>query len=102
MVINLLTNLKLNGFTLNLLEIQKAIISDDDLTKTAFMGIYENFINFGSYYTAIAELAERKSLSNLRRLSDVERDEYIKIIENVLPQLPPHDGGVYKGNVRIK
>jgi len=101
-VINFLTNLKLNGFTLNLLEVQKANIPNSGFSQTAFMGIYENFIKFENYYTIVSELAERKVVDSLSSLSDAEKDEYIKTIENILPQLPQHNGTIYKGNIRIK
>ena len=99
-VISLLTNLKLNGLTRNLLEVQTVEV--DQLPVTAFMGIYKNYIEFDNYYTAISELSEREMVNSLRQLNDEEKEEYIRTIETILPQLPSHDGSIYKGSMRIQ
>lgn len=99
-VVDLLTNLKLNGFTLNLLETQK--VTPNEMPHTAFMGIHENFLAFEDYYLMLSELSGKRPTQTLVLLGDAEKDLYIKEIDTILPQLPPHNGSIYKGNVRIK
>ena len=99
-VIDLLTNLKLNGFTLNLLETQK--VTPEEMSQTAFMGIYKNFSAFEDYYLMLSELSGSRPTQTLWLLDDAEKDLYIKEIDAILPQLPAHNGSIYKGNVRIK
>ena len=99
-VIELLTNLKLNGLTLNLYEVQKA--RGYEWSGTSFMQIYENFKKFDEYFSMIAEISDKKVPDSLVLLSEDEKNDYIKVINNIIPQLPPHNGRIYKGNMRIK
>ena len=92
--------MKLNGLTRNLLEVQA--VEANELHITAFMGIYKNYIEFDNYYTMISELSEREQVNSLRQLNEEEKGEYVRNIKTILPQLPPHDGSIYKGCMRIQ
>ena len=100
-ILNLLSELKLNGFTRNLFEVQAApnIFSP---TNTVYMSIYKNYLEFSTLYNDLLILLNEESRDNLCKLNDQEKELYIKEIDNILPQLPTDKGVIYLGSKRIK
>lgn len=101
-IVNLLTGLKLNGLTENLLEVYKASL-DQFFINTVFIGIYENYKNFASLYETLATVSGNKPIGQLEELSPDQKKEYIAEIENILSQITAqHKGRIYKGRDRIQ
>lgn len=99
-ILNLLTEIKLNGFTRNLHEVQAAP-SIFNYTNTAYMSIYKNYLEFSDLYDELSNLLNENPNINLRELNDTEKELYIKEIDNILPQLPTTKGVIYMGGKRI-
>lgn len=100
-VADLLTSIQLNGFTHNLYEIQgtRSVFSP---SSTSYMGINTAHLEFVDIYAKLVELADYGISPKLRILSDIEKTEYIKEIQTILPQLPTDKGTVYLGCKRIR
>ena len=99
-ILNLLTKMKLNGFTRNLFEVQAAPDIFNS-SNTVYMSIFNNYLEFSNLYGDLLSLLNEESKNNFRELNDSEKELYIKEIENILPQLPTTMGVIYKGNTRI-
>ena len=101
-IVNLLTGLKLNGLTENLLEVYKSSL-DPFFTNTAYIGIYENYKNFASLYETLATVSGKRPIRQLEELSPDQKMQYIAEIENILSQITAqHKGMIYKGRDRIQ
>ena len=71
-VIKLLTGLKLNQLTYNLLEIYKAS-SDPFFAETAFMDLYKNYNEFATYYETLSKLVSIKPKGKLIELDAIAK-----------------------------
>lgn len=100
-LVELLTKIQLNGFTHNLKETQSMIDVFDPMTIT-YGDLFENYSELLELYTELTELIGENSTKRLKILNGVDRELYIKEIGSILPQLPPHNGTIYKGIDRIK
>ena len=101
-IVNLLTGLKLNGLTENLLEVYKSSL-DPFFTNTAYIGIYENYKNFASLYETLATVSGKRPIRQLEELSPEQKKQYIAEIENIRSQITAqHKGRIYKGRDRIQ
>lgn len=101
-VITLLTELKLNKLTNNLLEIYKdrEIIYDQQI---AYFGLYKNYLEFSKYYDFLAEITNSRVADKLIKLSIEEQEKYISEIVTIKKQcIKEHPGRIYKGNKRIQ
>ena len=100
-VADLLTGIQLNGFTHDLYEIQgtRSVFSP---SSTSYMGINTAYFEFVDLYAKLVELADYGIAPKLCALSDIEKEDYIKEIQNILPQLPTDKGTVYLGCKRIR
>lgn len=101
-IIKLLTGLKLNELTYNLLEIYKAS-SNPFFADTAFMNLYKNYCEFANCYEMLSKLVTIHPKGKLVELDDTAKANYIKEIENIKSQIPiDHKGEIYKGRIRIQ
>jgi len=101
-VTELLTGLKLNGLTYNLLEVFK-VSSNPFFADTAFMDLYKNYNEFATYYETLSKLVSIKPKGELIELDATAKANYIKEIENIKSQIPvEHKGEIYKGRIRIQ
>ena len=101
-VIKLLTGLKLNKLTYNLLEIYNTS-SNSFLSDAAFANLYKNYNEFASLYETLSELVSIKPKGELIELDAAIKANYIKEIENIKKQIPVnHKGEIYKGRIRIQ
>ena len=99
-ILNLLTKIKLNGLTRNLFEVQAAPDVFNS-SNTAYMEIFNNYIEFSDLYNDFTTLINKKTEHKLRILNDSEKDLYVKEINCILSNLPTTLGEIYKGSMRI-
>lgn len=101
-VLTLLTKIKLNGLTRNLLEIYKAS-SDSFFSNTSFGLLYKNYYDFIDLYEGLGFISDARLVGQLKELDSKEKMQYILEIEAIRPQLTPkRKGRIYKGYDRIQ
>lgn len=73
------------------------------ISEDLFLGyIYEKFIEFIDLYTKLGAVVNKYNNRKLVLLDEEEKEKYIQEINCIIPQLPPHNGTIYRGAVRIK
>lgn len=94
----LLTKLKLNGLTRNLLRSTDSLFNNSTLNS-----LNKNYDEFIELYNALAIISESKPTGQLEELSDEAKKEYIREIEIVKQHITSnHTGRIYKGRDRIQ
>lgn len=96
-IIELLTKIKINGFTFCLYEASTAKIVGGSIC-----GIYEKYLEFIDLYYQLSKVVNKSTSKRLVLLSNEEKTDYIKEINYMISKLPPHSGNIYRGAVRIK
>lgn len=96
-IIELLTRIKINGFAFCLYE-----ASSMKMLGGSVYGIYEKYIEFIDLYTKLGAVVNKYNNRKLVLLDEEEKEKYIQEINCIIPQLPPHNGTIYRGAVRIK
>ncbi|MBR2277634.1 MAG: hypothetical protein IJ872_00320 [Eubacterium sp.] len=101
-IIKLLTEIKTNGLTSQLVQIFEAS-SKSEFVKTSFCGLKSNYNKFIRYYNELAVIVNGKQKGELVELTSEERSDYLKEIEKIKQMISSaHEGKIYFNGNQIQ
>lgn len=101
-IIKLLTEIKTNGLTSQLVQIFEAS-SNPEFVNTSFCGLKSNYNKFVCYYDELAVIVNRKQKGELVELTSEERYDYLEETEKIKQMISSaHKGKIYFGGNQIQ